>query len=118
MRVLGWRSLRVQAALPLLALLAISCWAGEGSAGSKPRVHNVSIRSFQYLPADLMVAAGDTVVWTNEDIVPHTATADDKAFDSGSLAVKQSWKYVASRKGKYEYICTFHSNMKATLTVH
>jgi plastocyanin len=117
MRALGWKSIKVVVALPVLTLLAISCWAGEGNAGGKPRAHTVAIRAFQYVPADLTVATGDTVVWINEDLVPHTATAEGKTFDSGSIAVKQSWQYVARDKGQFEYVCTFHSNMKATLTV-
>jgi plastocyanin len=64
-----------------------------------------------------VVRAGDTVVWTNEDVVPHTATAKGKGLDSGSIGAKQSWRYTASEKGTYAYDCTFHPNMKGTLVV-
>lgn len=60
--------------------------------------------------------AGDTVVWTNEDIVPHTATAK-KGFDSKSIEKSGSWRFVTKQKGTYPYICTFHPTMKAELIV-
>jgi plastocyanin len=48
----------------------------------------------------LEVAAGDTVIWKNEDIVPHTATVK-KVFDSKELPSGKSWSYVAHRRGIY-----------------
>jgi plastocyanin len=71
----------------------------------------------KYLPATLVVNVGDTVVWKNEDIVPHTATDRGKVFDSGSIAPGASWNYVASKKGTYFYYCAYHPNTKGKLVV-
>ena len=79
--------------------------------------HTVTIDGVQYSPADLTVHRGDTVVWVNKDPFPHTATADDKAFSSGSIAVNGTWKYVAMKSGVHSYSCTFHPTMKGKLTV-
>lgn len=99
--------------------LALSCLFVVMACGSKarePQVHRVEIRSMQFMPASLAVSVGDIVVWTNEDIVPHTATSAG-VFDSSSLNAKQEWRFTAAKAGEYPYICTFHPTMKATLVV-
>lgn len=101
----------------IVVLLAVALLSGAGRADTEPKTHSVAIRAFQYLPAKLVVRVGDTVVWTNDDVVPHTATAKGKGLDSGSIGAKQSWRYTASKKGTYAYDCTFHPNMKGTLVV-
>ena len=48
----------------------------------------VAIRDFAFVPAEVHVAPGTTVVWVNcegADIDPHTSTADGGAWDSGFL---------------------------------
>lgn len=82
-----------------------------------PRQHRIAIRAFQYVPARLTVAAGDTVVWINEDAVPHTATAGDGRWDTGGIGAQQSGQIVAGETGEYPYVCAFHLNMTGTLVV-
>jgi plastocyanin len=53
----------------------------------------------------------------NTDLFPHTATADDKAFDSGSVAPSGTWDLVAEKPGTYAYRCAVHPTMKGTITV-
>lgn len=92
--------------------------AGASAAASRSSARTVAIRAFQYQPATVTVQVGDTVAWTNDDLVPHTATATKgKRFDSGSIDAKQAWRYVARRKGTYSYECTFHPTMEGTLVV-
>ena len=80
--------------------------------------YTVTIEGVQYSPAELAVRRGDIVVWVNKDPFPHTATADDKAFSSGSIAVNGTWKYVATKSGVHSYSCNFHPTMKGKLTVN
>lgn len=91
------------------------------SESAAPKVVTVEIRDFKFEPATVTVHEGDTVEWKNDDSVPHTATEDvpDKkpAFDSGNIQTGASWRYVAQKKGTYNYICTIHPNMQATLIV-
>jgi plastocyanin len=84
---------------------------------AEPQTHTVSISGFKFVPETLTVNAGDTVIWKNEDIVPHTATAEGKGFNSKGIESKASWKYVADKAGTYPYLCTFHPTMKAKLIV-
>jgi plastocyanin len=83
----------------------------------EPRTHTVTIGDMTFTPQTLTVAAGDTVVWVNTDLVPHTATSPDGVFDSKSIAPNASWRYTARKKGAYAYTCTFHPTMKAMLRV-
>src|SRR5204862_476961 len=48
------------------------------------RTHTVEIRGMEFHPAELTVAVGDTIVWINRDIVPHTATAGGGAGSQGA----------------------------------
>lgn len=100
----------------LLAPACVLALAACGSKAREPQIHQVAIRGMAFVPAVLEVSAGDTVVWTNEDIVPHTATAIG-TFDSQSMTSKQQWRYTANRVGEYAYGCTFHPTMTGTLIV-
>ena len=82
-----------------------------------PRRHVVEMKDFQFKPLVLRVAAGDTVVFENRDIAPHTATAADSAWDSGNIAAKARWTMVARKRGEQEFTCVYHSNMKGKLVV-
>lgn len=96
------------------ALLII---AAASAATYKPRTHTVALRGMKNVPATLVVNAGDTVVWKNEDVVPHTATDRGKAFDSGNIEPGGSWSYVAERKGTFSYYCAYHPNTRGRLIV-
>lgn len=95
------------------ALLAL---AGAGCGGpSAPRTHAVRIERFTFQPAELAVSPGDTVVFTNADIAPHTATADS-SWDSGGIERGRSWRLVVPASGIGDYLCLFHPTMTARLT--
>lgn len=81
----------------------------------KKRTHIIEIRRSLFTPKTLRVNVGDTVIWKNRDIVPHTATG--KGFDSGYLKTGASWKFVIRKKRNYSYICTYHPTMKGTIIV-
>jgi plastocyanin len=99
--------------------IALGCFAGAVAACSRPvpRSHTVTIQNFAFVPAELTVAAGDTVVWSNKDIVPHSATARDAAWDSKPIDANAAWRGVAPARGRHDYYCVLHPNMKATLVV-
>ena len=98
--------------LPLLLLLL----AAALPFAVRAETHTITIEGMKFSPATVTVKAGDRIVWNNKDVVPHTATAKG-AFDSGSIAVGKSWSHAAPKPGKYDYVCTFHPGMKATLVV-
>jgi len=95
----------------VLASLAVAC-----AGGATPRAHAVDIRGFAYQPDTITVAVGDTLVWTNHDVVPHTATRAG-AWDTGQIAARAEGRWVAEAPGTHDYICAYHPNMKGTVVV-
>jgi plastocyanin/sugar lactone lactonase YvrE len=77
----------------------------------------VEIKDYAFTPPTLTVAAGTTVTWTNNDAVPHTATASDGSFDSGNLNPGQSYAFTFSTPGSYPYVCQYHAGMMGTIVV-
>lgn len=113
-----WRTLVVAALATGGAAIADEGADAGTSAGGK--VHKVKMKGMVFVPAVLEVSVGDTVVWENEDVVPHTATAMKAGvpiFNSGNLQSKQTWSYVAEKRGTLPYVCLLHPMMKGTLKV-
>src|SRR3954452_7158765 len=77
----------------------------------------VTIKDFKFGPASVSVNVGDTITWTNQDIAPHTATASDGSFDTGSLSQGKSGSHTFTKAGTFPYICSIHPTMKGTVTV-
>lgn len=88
-----------------------------GGTDAAPVVHTVTIDGFEFHPPDVTVGKGDVVVWVNKDPVPHTATAKGAALDSGSIAASGSFRFIATREGRFDYVCTLHPTMKGVLVV-
>lgn len=78
---------------------------------------NVSIHDFAFIPGQLAIAAGDTVVWTNEDGTDHTVTADDGSFDSGAFGQGGTSSRTFTLSGTFPYHCDIHPEMTGTVTV-
>lgn len=77
----------------------------------------VDIRDLAFIPADIEIAAGTTVTWTNSDTMPHTATASDGAFDSGVFDPGASFSYTFDEAGSFDYACLLHPEMLGTIVV-
>lgn len=78
----------------------------------------VDIRDFAYSPNPIEIAAGDTVTWTNQDEVPHTATGEDRdVLQSGTISPGASFSQVFPEAGEFGYFCEFHPNMTGTIVV-
>lgn len=94
--------------------------ASPSSGGSTPAAAagpEVDIQNFAFGPATLTVSVGDTVTWTNNDTVPHTATASGGAFDSGTIGAGDTFTFTFTEAGSFDYVCNFHPNMMATIVV-
>jgi plastocyanin len=90
----------------------------SATSGTKPTGKNaVTIQNFAFSPANITIKAGQSITWTNEDSVGHSATADDNSWDTGVLSQGQSKSVTFAKAGKYTYHCSVHPNMKATVVV-
>ncbi len=99
---------------------AISGLAAAPIAASIPgaalaATHQISIEGFKFNPAELSVAVGDTVVFTNNDGAPHTGTAEDKSWSTARLSKGQSEEVVISTAGDHPFFCQVHPNMKGLI---
>ena len=102
----------------LITIFTILVVNGEAvsKTASLPREHVVEIQAFSFHPQRTVVSPGDTIVWINRDIVPHTVTANGGTWESQTLEEGQSLKVVVQEKGSYTYFCKFHPHMTGILT--
>ena len=89
----------------------------NGGSGGETK-NAVSIDGMAFSVGSLIVASGTTVTWTNNDNVTHTVTADDGSFDSGNIAAGGTFKHTFSSAGTFNYHCTIHPGMKASVVVN
>ncbi len=102
--------------ISMIALSIAVMFLGACSSKPAPQTHTILIDGFKFQPALLTVNVGDNVVFTNQDMVPHNAV-DEGKFNSGKLEQGKSWTYLAKDKGTFDYICTYHPNMKGHIVV-
>lgn len=89
-----------------------------GAAPALAATETVTINNYTYAPATLTVHAGDTVIWINQDSIPHTVTAlDGKSFDSGAIDPGARWKFVFTKAGHFNYRCDIHPDMRGAIDV-
>lgn len=93
--------------------------AGTPVAGQDAPVatDTIAIQNFAFSPTTVTVKAGTTVTWTNRDQDTHTVTAMAGPFHSPTLNTGQSFHYTFTTPGRYDYLCTVHPFMTATVVV-
>jgi len=97
---------------------------GDDSGGSTPAPsgdaalsEKVEIEDFAYNPDPVTIEEGGKVIWINRDSAPHTATADDGSFDTGTLEEGKLGSESFKEPGTYAYICSIHPEMQGTVEV-
>ncbi|HEX6361045.1 cupredoxin family copper-binding protein [Actinophytocola sp.] len=80
---------------------------------------SVDIMNYAFSPANLTISVGDTVVWTNHDTAPHNVVVSDGPvkFTSPTLNQGDTFTYTFTVAGTYDYYCSIHPDMKASITV-
>lgn len=79
----------------------------------------LEIRNFEYAPSTLTVKPGQTIQVTNLDSVQHDVVSrDGVSFRTAILNEGETGSFVApDQPGTYEYYCSLHPQMVATLVV-
>lgn len=82
----------------------------------------VEINDPTFNPKEVTIPVGTTVVWTNTGQFPHTVTADDGSFTSGTLQPEGVYEHTFDQVGAFKYYCEFHGGpggqgMSAVITV-
>jgi plastocyanin len=81
------------------------------AAPAQPAPITVRISNMTFAPQAIAVSAGATVTWINDDDLPHTVTADDKAFKSKVLDTGEKFSFTFAKAGEYAYFCSIHPKM-------
>lgn len=77
----------------------------------------IEIRNFKFAPKLPVLEPGDTVVWINKDIAPHTVTARDNSWSSGLIKAGGRWKLVVTAGLSTSYFCKYHPSMTGRLKI-
>lgn len=108
-------------AAAVAALLLTGC-ASSGSRGSAEPAPSAAagdgylVEDYTFTP--LTATPGQTVRVLDGDDEPHTLTAEDGSFDTGSFDKTDPGSFTApTAPGTYKIICRIHPSMHGTLTV-
>jgi plastocyanin len=100
--------------------------AAPETGGAEITLHLVAFE-----PAELEIAAGETVTWVHDDTPTHTVTSGavtdggsgvtaepDGVFDSGDLANGETFEHTFDEPGTYPFFCAVHpATMRGVVTV-
>jgi plastocyanin len=123
MRCFVTRRLWATAAAAFFALGVAAAALAEQSQPAAPQhvaaanEAEISIQSFQFVPAILTVKAGTAVTWINHDEEPHNVVSPDRVFRSTALDSDEKFTAVFDKPGTYNYICAMHPHMHGTILV-
>jgi plastocyanin len=108
-------SARWRAAIAMAAGLVVM--TSPAARGAEPA--SVHIHEYRFAPADLTLTSGSTVEWSNEDAAAHDihVVSGPATFTSPRLAKGQMWHATLTVPGVYQYVCTIHPDMTASVTV-
>ena len=99
-----------------LVLIAAALAFGASAGPTHAKTVRILMQNLVIKPAVAVARVGDTVEWTNDDIVDHTATARDGGFEV-IIAAKERATIVLTQAGTVEYFSRFHPIMKGRLKI-
>ena len=130
MRSLMTRRALAAAAGVLLALGAAGAFAEQQAVQQQPAAQQaapqqvaatneaeISIQSFQFVPAILTVKAGTAVTWINHDEEPHNVVSPERVFRSKAIDGGEKFTVVLDKPGTYNYLCAVHPHMRGKIVV-
>ena len=105
--------------LILATLVVAGGLAFEGcGGGGDPGANEVFMQAIAFSPMEITIQAGESVTWTNQDIVPHTATSGNPGdedlgaiFRSASLGQGGTFTHTFNDPGEFVYFCEVHPGM-------
>jgi plastocyanin len=110
---------------PLYALMGILLTGPFSLAVCAQIVHaavtakaaKVSIANFAFAPAEITIAPGESVTWTNDDGAPHGLEYHDGAKGTDLLLPGASFTRQFDRPGTDDYHCSVHPYMTGRVVV-
>ena len=103
--------------MSMLTVITLSVTVLSFAPSAHAITFEVEIEDFAFVPGRLQINIGDAIEWRNRDDVMHSATSDDGIWDSGLLAIDETFTFVFTTEGIYPYHCTPHLWMVDTIVV-
>lgn len=121
----------VRSMMTVLALTAAACGVTacgvQDAPTSSPRTYAALVKDFNFLPEQIDVTTGTTVVWTNRDRFGHTVTfgvPGDRTGTEGVLgetstndAAGLTYERTFTEPGTYQFFCRYHPTMTGEIVV-
>jgi len=89
----------------------------NGFAEEVSETHIIEIRDLKFIPSEITVRPGDVVQWINHDFIPHTATENNKKWNSELIGAEAKWQMTIGNETFENYFCIYHPGMKGKVKV-
>ena len=112
--------------LGMLGALALVAPASAGGGCHAPSTEGLtatdsldaSISECTFKPTVTYVDRGESVTWTNNDVVPHTVTGAARSWGTeDALDLGASVTYTFDKEGVFPYYCAYHPTMVGAVVV-
>ena len=90
---------------------------GQGYVNATIVLDSSTLGNKSYKPNPIEIPVGNSVVWTNDDLVSHSVTAIKGEFDSNILHAGKVFKHNFDEVGVYDYYCMLHPSMVGRILV-
>ena len=98
----------------LLGRPAMQAQSNDAPAAAAPQI---KIDNFSFAPQQITVVVGTTVVWVNNDDVPHTVVGSHQEFRSKALDTNDQFSFTFTKAGTFDYFCSVHPMMTGKIVV-
>ncbi len=102
--------LRAFAAGAAVCCLVYGAFAASGES-------HLGIDNFTFKPDTLTVRVGTTVVWENNDDIPHSIVETTGKFHSAALDTEDKFSFTFNQAGTFSYFCGLHPHMTGKIVV-
>jgi plastocyanin len=92
------------------------CWVAYGALAASGEAH-LAIDNFTFNPATVTVRIGTTIVWENDDDIPHSIVESTGKFHSAALDTEDKFSFTFNQTGTFEYFCGLHPHMTGKVVV-
>jgi plastocyanin len=77
----------------------------------------IEISNYSFIPPEVTIAPGTTVVWVNHDESPHTIVSTDHVFGSKAMDTDDRYSFTFDKEGDFGYVCSLHPYMAGSVKV-
>ena len=79
---------------------------------------SIGMKDIRFVPESITAKVGQTIVWTNNEAIPHNVTATEGAdFASETMRRDDTYEFTPAKAGRIRYVCTIHSGQNGEIEV-